>query len=314
MPFTMNVRTLYRGTGAAILSECQQMGLQFLFTGMTKKIMAGHAGKVVEGEHLSPRTEFAAAAVGGLLSSFFTTPVELLMIQQQKFGGSLVGTCAGVIRTHGITSHGMMRGLMGAASRDAIYVAGMLGVTPVLREYIMRHSDTQSGLATLYASLLGGVAAAVPSHPFDVIKTCMQVRTRTLQCYSRGCCGCIIHVRRCAVFSCFLCNSTLSVKNGPNCTASLYSIVRATSSAARTPRSPRRRASCTPPEASGASSAAACGAPSTSRPRCTSPTSAACCSAPSCPQCTSDGAGTALVAIKVLFLVLRRAFSATSLR
>jgi hypothetical protein len=176
MPFTMNVRTLYRGTGAAILSECQQMGLQFLFTGMTKKIMAGHAGKVVEGEHLSPRTEFAAAAVGGLLSSFFTTPVELLMIQQQKFGGSLVGTCAGVIRTHGITSHGMMRGLMGAASRDAIYVAGMLGVTPVLREYIMKHSDTQSGLATLYASLLGGVAAAVPSHPFDVIKTCMQVR------------------------------------------------------------------------------------------------------------------------------------------
>ena len=28
--------------------------------------------------------------------------------------------------------------------------------------------------ASFYASMLGGVAAAVPSHPFDVVKTCMQ--------------------------------------------------------------------------------------------------------------------------------------------
>lgn len=30
------------------------------------------------------------------------------------------------------------------------------------------------GKASFYASMLGGVAAAVPSHPFDVVKTCMQ--------------------------------------------------------------------------------------------------------------------------------------------
>jgi hypothetical protein len=29
-------------------------------------------------------------------------------------------------------------------------------------------------VAGLYASLVGGVVAAVPSHPFDCIKTCMQ--------------------------------------------------------------------------------------------------------------------------------------------
>jgi hypothetical protein len=176
LPFTMDVRTLYRGTGAAILGECQQMGLQFLFTGMTKKLFAGHAGKVVEGEHMSPKTEFAAAAVGGLLSSFFTTPVELIMIQQQKYGGSFGGTLKNVVTTYGVTNKGMMRGLAGAASRDAIYVAGMLGVTPILSEYITSHTNTPTGMATLYASLLGGVVAAVPSHPFDVIKTCMQVR------------------------------------------------------------------------------------------------------------------------------------------
>lgn len=178
----MDVRKLYRGTGAAIFSECQQMGLQFLFTGMTKKILAGHAGHVVEGEHVSMRNEFAAAGIGGLLSSVFATPIELLMIQQQKYGGSLVGTCKGVVQKYGVTNHGMMRGLIGAASRDAIYVSGMLGVTPVVTEYILRHTDATPPMASLYASLLGGVAAAVPSHPFDVIKTCMQVSCCTVVC------------------------------------------------------------------------------------------------------------------------------------
>lgn len=172
----MNVRTLYRGTGAAILGECQQMGLQFLFTGVAKKYLSGHGGQDGESGHLSARSDFIAAGVGGLLSSFFTTPVEMVMIQQQKFGGSFVGTTASIVRNHGVMQRGIMRGLVGAASRDAIYVSGMLAVTPLLREYLIEEHNTPRALAGLYASLLGGVAAAVPSHPFDVIKTCMQVR------------------------------------------------------------------------------------------------------------------------------------------
>lgn len=182
LPFTLDVRKLYRGTGAAILGECQQMGLQFLFTGMTKKLLTGkdHSAD----EQMSPRTEFLAAGMGGLLSSFFTTPVELIMIQQQKFGGSFPGTFARIVKNHGVLNNGIMRGLVGAASRDAIYVSGMLAVTPLLREYLMNTYDTPSALAGFYASLLGGVVAAVPSHPFDVIKTCMQVRVaaRLLLC------------------------------------------------------------------------------------------------------------------------------------
>ena len=98
------------------------------------------------------------------------------MIQQQKFGGSFVGTTASIVRNHGVMQRGIMRGLVGAASRDAIYVSGMLAVTPLVREYLIETHNTPHALAGLYASLLGGVAAAVPSHPFDVIKTCMQVR------------------------------------------------------------------------------------------------------------------------------------------
>jgi solute carrier family 25 carnitine/acylcarnitine transporter 20/29 len=150
------------------------MGLQFLFTGVAKKYLSGHGGQDGHG-HLSAKSDFMAAGVGGLLSSFFTTPVEMVMIQQQKFGGSFIGTTRSIIKTHGVTNNGIMRGLMGAASRDAIYVSGMLAVTPLVREYLIENYDTPHALAGLYASLLGGVCAAVPSHPFDVIKTCMQV-------------------------------------------------------------------------------------------------------------------------------------------
>ena len=176
LPFTLNVRTLYRGTGAAILGECQQMGLQFLFTGAAKKYLSGHGGQDAQSGHLSAKSDFIAAGVGGLLSSFFTTPVEMIMIQQQKFGGSFVGTAGSIIRQHGVMQKGIMRGLIGAASRDAIYVSGMLAVTPLVREWLIEKHETPAALAGFYASLLGGVAAAVPSHPFDVIKTCMQVR------------------------------------------------------------------------------------------------------------------------------------------
>eukprot|EP01032_Pedospumella_encystans_P030178 gene30178-34062_t len=174
LPFTLNVRTLYRGTGAAILGECQQMGLQFLFTGAAKKYLSGHGGQDAQSGHLSAKSDFIAAGVGGLLSSFFTTPVEMIMIQQQKFGGSFVGTAGSIIRQHGVMQKGIMRGLIGAASRDAIYVSGMLAVTPLVREWLIEKHETPAALAGFYASLLGGVAAAVPSHPFDVIKTCMQ--------------------------------------------------------------------------------------------------------------------------------------------
>jgi hypothetical protein len=178
LPFTLNVRTLYRGTGAAILGECQQMGLQFLFTGMSKKYLMG-SDDSAHGE-VSISTQFISAATGGLFSSFFTAPVEGVMIQQQKFGGSLFGTFKSTAANHGFFQGGLMRGLTGAALRDTIYVTGMLGVTPIVRDYLIEEHQVAAPLAGLYASLMGGVVAAVPSHPVDVIKTCMQVGNHLL--------------------------------------------------------------------------------------------------------------------------------------
>jgi hypothetical protein len=59
-------------------------------------------------------------------------------------------------------------------ARDSMYVAGMLGLTPVVQEYLVTQKHYSVGEAGVYASLIGGVLAAVPSHPFDIAKTCMQ--------------------------------------------------------------------------------------------------------------------------------------------
>jgi len=95
------------------------------------------------------------------------------MIQQQRFGGSLAGTVSSVVRQQGLLGGGMMRGLTAAACRDSIYVAGMLGLTPTLQRHL-EQQQVPTAEASLYASLVGGVVAALPSHPFDCAKTCMQ--------------------------------------------------------------------------------------------------------------------------------------------
>lgn len=181
LPFTLNPRLLYRGTAASIFNEMQMMGVQFGLTGWFEKLLP--AAK--EGEGVSANT-FLSAAMGGALSACFSSPIELIMIQQQKHGGSFLGTPVRVVQAHGLLSKGMFRGLTAAMCRDGIYAVGMLGVTPLVQDALVKEGYSLSS-ASFYASMLGGVLAAVPSHPFDVIKTCMQGDlARLTYCNLRG--------------------------------------------------------------------------------------------------------------------------------
>ena len=267
LPFTLNPRTIYRGTAASIFNECQMMGLQFLFTGVCKKFfVSSSASQPGSSEHVSISSEsatttlstspsaaspfaaessdlqdFTAAACGGILSAFFSSPVELIMIQQQRYGGSFPRTALDIISrrhlqaspylssadlhpkwgrlggtslagdglrigcgtalasgkqgahgaqvthsyirsimlnlssvTSGLGSRGMMRGVLPCAVRDCLYTCGLLGITPIVQDHLIKTQGMSQSMAGFYASMLGGIAAAVPSQPFDVVKTCMQ--------------------------------------------------------------------------------------------------------------------------------------------
>jgi len=172
LPFTLDVRLLYRGTAASIFNECQMMGLQFGLTGFFQKVFK--SGGPSDQVKLTRGQEFGGAACGGIFTAFFASPMELIMIQQQKNGGSFLKTPVNIISNYGIARRGMLRGLLGTMGRDCIYVCGMLGVTPIVQDYLMENHGVGAKTASFYASMLGGVAAAVPSHPFDCVKTCMQ--------------------------------------------------------------------------------------------------------------------------------------------
>jgi hypothetical protein len=150
LPFTINPRIIYRGTAASIVNECQMMGLQFGTTGYFQQLFREGNGK-----KLSQKNEILASAFGGLIPTSVTCPVELLMIQQQRNGGSFVSTVSRVATQHGFLQNGLMRGLMGTVGRDTIYVVGLLGVTPLIQDYLEKKHKISPGSAGLYASLMG---------------------------------------------------------------------------------------------------------------------------------------------------------------
>jgi hypothetical protein len=162
LPFTMNPRVIYRGTAASLYNEMQMMGLQFGLTGMFQSLRGGKDGADDKfGDYMS-------AFCGGSVAALFASPVELIMIQQQLKGGTTIAAVQNVTRDHGISI--LFRGLLPAMVRDALYVSGFLGVTPLLQNYLMRNQNMSTPEAGFWASMVGGIVAAVPSHPLDLVK------------------------------------------------------------------------------------------------------------------------------------------------
>ena len=184
LPLTLDPRMLYRGIGAALCNEMGQLGLQFGVTAMlTRLILSDTCAEP------SAAAELGAAAGAGAVVAVLASPLELVMIQQQRFGGSMAGTCIDLVRQHGAFGSGLYRGLGLAMARDSIYVGGMLGATPLIHRKLLEWrgqsagceggsaaatSEADSALASLAASMLGGIIGALLSHPLDVAKTCMQ--------------------------------------------------------------------------------------------------------------------------------------------
>lgn len=168
LPFTLNPRILYRGTGAAIFNEMQCMALQFGITAYIQK-----------SNFSLPNVKFVnhdlvGAVAGGMLTALFASPIELIMIQQQLHGSSFIKTPANIVKTYGLGAKGLMRGLSVTILRDAIYVGSMLGVTPLMQAWLEQEHGQSAGMASFNASIVGGLLASIPSHPADVIKTIMQ--------------------------------------------------------------------------------------------------------------------------------------------
>jgi hypothetical protein len=75
---------------------------------------------------LSSSEQISAGFIGGFLSGFVCAPLELVMIQQQRFGTSLLATPVKVMAETG-SPFGLFRGLWMSCGREGVFTAGMLG-------------------------------------------------------------------------------------------------------------------------------------------------------------------------------------------
>lgn len=167
VPIQKNPLVWYRG----VLSNVTNMGsctmIQFAVGGAGKKAILGS-----DNRPLKAYEEMGAGVFAGVISAFVGSPLELVMIQQQRKGGSTATTISNIANPSTIG-----RGFVGAAIREGLWTCGYLSIPPIVRRQLKEQFPDKfdsDAKARVPASLLGALFACYLTHPADTIKTCMQ--------------------------------------------------------------------------------------------------------------------------------------------
>lgn len=167
LPLSINPRVVYRGLPMGMINMGGTTGTQFVLCGMFQKLLSGG-----DSTQMTPQKEVLAALLGGAVSGIPNSMYELIMIQQQRFGGNMIGTGVKVYGKYGVG--GLLRGLSPTIGREGFFTMAMLGTVPVLHTYLREGYEINDNVALGVASLTGSLSACVFTQPFDTIKTCMQ--------------------------------------------------------------------------------------------------------------------------------------------
>lgn len=167
-PISLNPMVMYRGVIPNTINMGSCTMIQFAIGGELKSRVLGGSDR-----NLRLEEEMACGMVAGSISALVGSPLELIMIQQQRKGGSAPVRIKNILEK----PVNIYRGLMGMAVREALWTCGYLSIPPVVRRTLMTNYpetfDTNDK-ARVPAALLGGLFACYLTQPFDTIKTCMQ--------------------------------------------------------------------------------------------------------------------------------------------
>lgn len=165
LPFTLNPKIFYRGTFTNMMSMSILTGLQFPLTSLSSKLIS-------KKKKLTDNEVILSGFIGGSLSGIICAPMELLMIQQQKNGKSLIINSKKIINKFGLKKH--FRGLTTSCGREGIYTAGYLGIAPIITKKLELNYNYSNTFNKILGAIGGGIIASTFSHPLDTCKTCMQ--------------------------------------------------------------------------------------------------------------------------------------------
>lgn len=164
---SFNPSVVYRGLPMAMMNLGGTTAVQFGTTGFFQRGMK----QVSDDKDV---VEVSGAFLGGLASGIPCSIWELTMIQQQRFGGSIVSTPIRIVTDHGLVG-GLGRGITMTLGRESLFTMAMLGVTPQIQRKLVESGklgDKNQALAV--GALTGATFSATLTHPLDTIKTCLQ--------------------------------------------------------------------------------------------------------------------------------------------
>ena len=111
----------------------------------------------------------------GAISSILYSPLDLVVIQQQKLATSIGGALSAVTKEHGVAA--LFSGFTPCVVARIDLHWGYLGVGPVATQHIKSmhpfFSENEQA-ARIAGSCFAGTMAAGMTHPVDTAKTCMQ--------------------------------------------------------------------------------------------------------------------------------------------
>jgi hypothetical protein len=119
LPFTLNPRTLYRGYIPSVTNTAAMIGSQFGLASMFKRKYLEVFGKTNKPDSLDAL--FFGTLCGGYISGFWCGPIELAMIQQQRFGMTLSQCLRKIVGEYGIQK-GVFRGTFNTSMREGTFL------------------------------------------------------------------------------------------------------------------------------------------------------------------------------------------------
>lgn len=167
LPLTLNPMVLYRGLTVSVINMASLTALQFPLASFSAGLITGGAQR-----KLSSVEETASGFMGGAMSGFLCAPMELVLIQQQRFGGSVLGTPFRLVSEVGALS--LFRGLIPSCGREGLFAAGYIGLGPAFAASLRDSAKMDPVQSKMLGAIGAGVICATLSHPLDTMKTCMQ--------------------------------------------------------------------------------------------------------------------------------------------
>ena len=159
---TINPSILYRGLTMSVINMSVLTGTQFPISNIISKMILQDNNRT-----LTDKEKIVSGFGAGLFSGIICAPMELVMIQQQKYGGNIFNTPLRI-------KNKLMRGFSTSSMREGIYTTGYIGLTPVLSKYFKKNYNIENNISKISGAICAGFISSTLSQPIDTIKTCMQ--------------------------------------------------------------------------------------------------------------------------------------------